>query len=456
MKVNTYEVIPLKIGEKVKWFLKYIDTADSVLYEKVNVINEGELAGETIPKFDEKFKSRYFVWTNDCDISDYLEVKEDLSLEAVKDEKLLEQLSKVSTVLNMRKEYQKKITNALLTKKPFSLSLEEKNVLANKRTDEEIALIEEFKVECPDIKEIYQKMRVLIYGQDSQMKSVLANIKFNIDITNILTDADEAADVKKTMLLIGSTGTGKSLIVKTLAKLLNIPYVIEDATRYTANGFDGESVENILVNMATKNSLAAAQRGIIFIDEFDKICKIDLEQGKNSFVGTTAVQQTLLKLLEGTVITKRVREGFAEKILTFDTRRTIFVLSGAFQELSGLENITEKVLISYGMLPELAARISPIIRMNTPTKEDLRSALTCSPRSYLQEIEKYLTRLGIDISYEGSYLDSVAERAYSKKEGYRGLRKVIDEDINPDFFDLMSGDKEELVLKRTNKNNEKA
>ena len=139
-----------------------------------------------------------------------------------------------------------------------------------------------------------------MYGQDEQLKQILSCIIKNIDLANSRYHQDEIASLKSNILLLGQTGVGKTLIIKQIAKLFDIPYVLEDATRYTRNGWSGEDIENMIRNLyvASEESLAKAESGILIIDEFDKLCN----RNENSDVSTTSVQQGLLKLIEGTKI----------------------------------------------------------------------------------------------------------------------------------------------------------
>lgn len=334
------------------------------------------------------------------------------------------------------------------SKVPFHLSGDEVTTLLGEKVINDSPGARFLDLNSIDINSKYQQMKEVVFGQDEQVKSILANLTTNLRIANSEIENDIVADLKNTILLVGATGTGKTLIIETLAKLLDIPYIIEDANRYTRVGYQGEDVENMLINLyhVAGDDIEKASRGIIFIDEFDKVCNEDDER---AHAATIDVQQSLLKIIEGTTIHKKIHKNFSEEDFVFDTHRLTFVLSGAFEELGEIkEYITDKGLIEYGLIRELARRISLIIEMNKPTKEMLKDALVHSRRSYLNEFKEYLQASNIKMDFTDDYLDYVVECAMNSEAGFSGLKKTIIKDINEQLFDIIAGNSQVLKLVR--------
>lgn len=296
-----------------------------------------------------------------------------------------------------------------------------------------------------DIKEMYKKLKEIVFGQDKQLKVFLANIIKNISLSYSNLDIEIIKRLKNNILLMGPTGTGKTLMVESLANMMDIPYIICDAKRYTCNGYDGENIESILVDLYHKcnEDMKKFEHGIIFIDEFDKLCEIKDER---SHVNTTDVQENILKLLDGTVVNKTIRKGITEEHLSFDTSKITFVLSGAFTKMFDFEtNINEERLKKYGMIAELAGRIGSTIVLNKPNKENLKTSLIDGKYSYLKLFNTYLKMLNINFEIKEDFIDSIVDIAYQMDLGYRGLEKAISFYIDEYLFDLISGDTKKLV-----------
>lgn len=188
------------------------------------------------------------------------------------------------------------------------------------------------------------------------------------------------------------------------------------------------------------------QHGIVFLDEVDKMCIVN-EKDEKHHVTTTDVQESLLKLLDGTRVTKTIRKGLSEEHLSIDTSKMTFVLSGAFTKIFEAESeISEKILIKYGMKSELAGRLRTKIVLNKPTKKDLKNALIHGKYSYLKLFNSYLEMLNIDYEVD-SFIDFIVDFAYEMNLGYNGLGIAISKYIDEYLFDLMSGDIQKLVYK---------
>lgn len=297
-----------------------------------------------------------------------------------------------------------------------------------------------------DILGKYKELRSIVIGQDDELKILLANILKNISLSYSELDDQKIKNLKSRILLIGGTGTGKTLMVENIARLLNVPYTIEDAKRYTSNGYIGEDVENMLINLyrAAGENKEKFTHGVIFIDEVDKLCNV---KDDKSHVATTDVQEALLKLLDGTKVVKTIRKGFKEETIELDTTKVTFVLSGAFNELSNNDDYeNDSVLIQRGMIPELVARLNTKVTTNKPTLEDLRKALTDGKYSYIKLLEEYFNIYGIDLEVTEEFIDEIVIRAHALDQGYRALNKVINDIVNEHLFNIFSGDIKKLTL----------
>lgn len=296
-----------------------------------------------------------------------------------------------------------------------------------------------------DIKRMYSKLKEIIFGQDKQLKVFLANIIKNISLSYSKLDVEMIKRLKSNILLIGPTGTGKTLMVESLANILDVPYIICDAKRYTSNGYAGEDVESILIDLYRRcnEDMNKFEHGIIFIDEFDKLCEVKDER---NHVNTTDVQESILKLLDGTLVNKTIRRGISEEHLSFNTSKVTFVLSGAFTKMFETEQkISEETLKKHGMLSELAGRIGSTIVLNKPSKEDLKNSLINGKYSYLKLFNTYLEMLNIDYEISNEFIDFVVDLAFEMNLGYRGLEKAISAYTDEYLYDLISGDVKKLV-----------
>lgn len=335
----------------------------------------------------------------------------------------------------------------------------DKSSTLNEEDDEENSFL------IYDIEEKYRILQEHIFGQDEQLKKVLSCVIKNINLADSGFDKDMVAKLKSNILLLGKTGVGKTLMIKEIAKLLNVPYVLEDATRYTGSGWAGEDVENMLRNLyvASGNNLTNAEMGILIIDEFDKLCS---NSGKSEH-STVTVQQNLLKLIEGTKITISKNNHTKVGGFEFDTSKLTIIFSGAFD---GMDKIIEKRtnerkpgfntnpieesdksiqiedLVEYGMISEFAGRMSNIIELNTPSKEDLKNAFLYSKSSTLNLLEKYLKTNGITIEFDEDFIDAVATKAISLKTGYRGLNQTLNNIVEKELYDIMTEKNKVLSL----------
>ena len=313
-----------------------------------------------------------------------------------------------------------------------------------------------------DIESINNEVRQSIIGQDNAIKQILSTIYFNQKLYNSNLDDDKVRNLKQNILLVGSTGVGKTEIIKQIAKQLDIPCVIEDATRYTISGYKGNSVEDMITHLYETADYDSdlAERGILVIDEIDKkSTKEDV-----SSISSTGVQQSLLKLIEGT---KYNISGDTENFLEpfeFDSSFLTVILCGAFSHMdekkkeekvvgfTSSKNINEKKSVKdfkdSGIIPELMGRMSKIIQLNTLEEKDFIKILKESSISPLKLTKEFYASLGVEVFFTDSFINDIARIAKEKDIGARGLKTAFDETIDTLEFEVLSGNILKIIFNR--------
>lgn len=274
---------------------------------------------------------------------------------------------------------------------------------------------------------------------------------------------------KSNIVLVGPTGTGKTLLARTIAKLLSVPFTIVDATALTEAGYVGEDVESILSRLlqAADYDVAAAERGIIFIDEVDKIARKGDNPSITRDVSGEGVQQALLKILEGTVVNVPPQGGRKhpdQKYIQVNTSNILFICGGAFDGIDkkiaqrlnthaigygtgAQKRIDEKNIMryilpqdlrSYGLIPELIGRLPVLTYMEPLTRDALRSILTEPKNSIIRQYECLLGLDGVELKFEDAVLDYIVDKALEYKLGARGLRSICESIMLDLMFDLPS------------------